>query len=76
MHSKIAAIVFLLLGVAFILFNRLVIAGINRLDKSVWNEERRRQFPGHGGNRYEPWMAVVLGAGWIACAVFFWLTSG
>ena len=75
MHSNFPAIVFLLLGVTFIAFNKLVIAGIHWLDRAIWNEERRRRFPGHGGNQYAPWMAVLLGASWIACAIFFWFTS-
>jgi len=74
-HSKLPAIIFLALGFAFIACNKLVIAGIHWLDKSIWNQERRRRFPGLGGDRYEPWMSVVLGAFWIACGIFFWFTS-
>jgi hypothetical protein len=75
MHSKIPAIVFLVLGVGFVAFSRQVIAGVHWLDKRIWTEERRRQFPGHGGRSYEPWMAVLLGASWIICAIFFWFIS-
>jgi hypothetical protein len=75
MHSKIPAIIFLVLGIIFIVFNKQIIVGIRWLDKTIWNEERRRRFPGHGGNNYAPWMAMLLGTSWIACAIFFWFTS-
>jgi hypothetical protein len=75
MHSKILAIVFLTLGIVLIAFNRQVIVGVRWLDKTIWNEERRRQFPGHGGRSYEPWMSVLFGASWLACAIFFWFAS-
>jgi hypothetical protein len=75
MHSKIPAIVFLVLGIIFIVFNKQIIVGIHWLDKTIWNEKRRKQFPGHGNNHYEPWMVVLLGASGIVCAIFFWFTS-
>jgi hypothetical protein len=75
MHSIIPAIFFLALGFGFIVFSRQVIAGVHWLDKKILTEERRRQFPGHGGITYEPWMAVLLGASWIGCAIFFWFIS-
>jgi hypothetical protein len=75
MHSKILAIVFLLLGLVFTIFSKQIIAGIHWLDKAIWNEQRRKQFPRHGNNNYAPWMAVLLGASWIICAIFFWFIS-
>jgi len=75
MDSKIPAIVFLVLGMIFIIFSRPILVGVQWLDKKIWNEERRKQFPGHGGNEYKPWMVMLLGISWIACAIFFWLTS-
>jgi hypothetical protein len=77
MNTKSPAIVFLVLGLAFIVFNRLILVGIQWLDKKTWNEEKRRRFPGHGGksSEYKLWMFVFLGISWIACAVFFWFTS-
>ncbi|HEY5042270.1 MAG TPA: hypothetical protein VIK53_09725 [Verrucomicrobiae bacterium] len=75
MDSKIPAIVFLVLGMIFIIFSRPILVGIQWLDKKIWNEVRRKQFPGYGGNEYKPWMVMLLGISWIACAIFFWLTS-
>jgi hypothetical protein len=77
MNSKIPAIVFLVLGITSIFFGKLILVVIQRLDKTIWNEERRKQFPGHGGKSSEckPWMVIVPGISWIACAVFFWFTS-
>jgi hypothetical protein len=77
MDTKIPAIVFLVLGVIFIVFSKLILVGIQWVDKKIWNEERRKQFPGHGGKSagYKPWMVMVLGVSWIACAIFFWFTS-
>ena len=75
MNAKIPAIIFLVLGVIIIAFNKLVLAGIQWLDKKIWNEKRRKQFPGHGGNEYKPWMVILLGASGVACAIFFWFTS-
>jgi hypothetical protein len=71
MHSKIPAIIFLVLGIIFISFSKQVIVGVRWLDKSIWTEDRRRRFPGHGGGSFEPWMSLLLGASWIACAIFF-----
>jgi len=75
MHSKIPAIIFLVLGIGFIAFSRQVIVGVHWPDRKIWTEEKRRQFPGHGGSGYQPWMAVILGVSWIVCAVFFWFIS-
>lgn len=74
MHSKAPAIIFLP-GVGLILFSRQITAGVGWLDGKIWTEKRRRRFPGHGGNSYKPWMAVMLGASWIVCAIFFWFTA-
>jgi len=76
MHSKIPAIVFLALGLSFIVFSKLAAAGICWLDKTIWNEERRKRFPGHGGIvKPTPGGIRVIGASWIACGIFFWFTS-
>lgn len=77
MDTKIPAIIFLVLGIIFIVFSKLILVGIQWLDKKIWNETRRKQFPGHGGKSsgYKPWMVAVLGVSWIACAIFFWFTS-
>jgi hypothetical protein len=77
MNTKTPAIVFLVVGITFILFRKAILAGIQRLDKTTWNKERRKQFPGHGGQSsdYKPWMVMVLGVSWIVCAIFFWFTS-
>jgi hypothetical protein len=77
MNTKTPAIVFLVLGIIFIAFSKQILVGIQWLDKVTWNEKRRKQFPGHGGQSsdYKPWGIMVLGASSIVCAIFFWLTS-
>jgi len=77
MNTKTSAIIFLVLGIIFIVFSRLILVGIQWLDQTIWNKERRKQFPGHGGksSKYKPWMVMVLGVSWIACAIFFWFMS-
>ena len=76
-NTKTPAIVFLILGIIFIMLSKRILRGIQWLDRTIWNEKRRKQFPGHGGrsSEYKPWMVVVLGVSWIACAIFFWFTS-
>jgi uncharacterized membrane protein YbaN (DUF454 family) len=75
MKANIPAIVFLALGTICIVFSKLVLGWIRWLDKTTWNKERRKQFPGHGGKskEYKPWMVIVLGFSWIVCAIVFWL---
>ncbi|MGA2801365.1 MAG: hypothetical protein ABSE97_03195 [Verrucomicrobiota bacterium] len=77
MNAKTPAIVFLVLGIIFIVFSKLILVGFKWLEKKIWNEERRKQFPAYGSKSrdYKPWMVVVLGVSWIACAIFFWFTS-
>jgi hypothetical protein len=75
MNTKIPAIIFLVLGILCVSFSKHITAGITRLDGKIWNEKRRNRFPGHGGTNYKPWMTALLGASWIACAIFFWFTS-
>jgi hypothetical protein len=75
MNSKIPSLIFLVLGILIIVFNKQVLVGVHWLDKTIWNEERRKRFPGHGGNNYSPWMIILLGASGIACGIFFWFTS-
>jgi hypothetical protein len=78
MNTKTPAIIFLVLGIIFIVFSKLISVGILWLDKKIWNEERRKKFPGHGGlksSECKPWMVMLLGVSWIACAIFFWFTS-
>jgi hypothetical protein len=76
MRSNIPAIIFLVLGIIFIVFSKLILLRIQWLDKTIWDEERRKQFPEYGGksSEYKPWMVMVLGVSWIACAIFFWFT--
>jgi hypothetical protein len=63
------------LGVIFIVFTNQVVIAIRWLDKTIWNEKRRRQFPGHGGNvNPTPFGVRLLGASWIVSAVVIWFT--
>ena len=76
MHSKIPAIIFLVLGASFIVFSKPVADGVRWLDKTIWNEERRKRYPGHGGNvNPTPKGAMIIGASWIVCGIIFWFTS-
>jgi hypothetical protein len=73
MSPKPFAIVVLVLSLIFIIFNRHVANCIRWLDRTIWNEERRRRFPGHGGNvDPKPWQIVVLGLSWIPVAILLW----
>ena len=77
MNAKTETIITLVLGIIFIVFSKQVLVGVQWLDKTTWTEERRKRFPGHGGKSsdYKPWMVMILGASWIGCAIFIWLTS-
>ncbi len=77
MDSKTPAIVFLILGILTIVFRGKAVLLVQWLDKKTWTEERRKQFPGHGGQSKDckPWHFIILGASWIGCAIIFWFTS-
>jgi hypothetical protein len=73
MSSKPFAVLVLALAVIFIVFNRQAADFIRWLDKTIWNEERRRKFPGYGGNvDPKPWHMIVLGVSWIPVAIILW----
>lgn len=72
MNTKLPAIIFFALGIIFIVFNKLILAGFQWMNNKIWNEKRRKQFPGFGGKEYRPLAVIVLGLSWIACAIFFW----
>ena len=75
MNTKTPAIVFLVLGIIFIVFSKPILVGFKWVEKKIWNEEKRKQFPAYESRDYKPWMFMVLGVSWIACAIFFWFTS-
>jgi hypothetical protein len=75
MDLKIAAVIFLALGSIFMSFSNQVAIGIRWINKSIWNEQRRKQFPGHGGTNITPGSVVLLGASWVFTAIIFWLAA-
>jgi len=60
MNTKIPSILVLVLGIIFIVFNKQVVVGIRWLDKTIWNEKRRKQFPGRGGNVNPTPLGVII----------------
>jgi hypothetical protein len=73
MSSKPFAVLALALALVFIVFNHQVAGFIRWLDKTIWNEERRRRFPGHGGNvDPKPWQVILLGLSCIPVALILW----
>ena len=77
MNTKTPAIAFLVLGIIFVVFSEHILVAMRWLDKKIWTEKRRTQFPGHGGTstNYKPWMVIVLGISWIVSAILIWLIS-
>ncbi len=66
---RAAAIVFLVLGLAFVLFNRQIAQLFRWLDRIIWDK--------HGspvGDAPRS-VAFVLGVAWIACALVLWFVS-
>jgi hypothetical protein len=75
MDAKIPTIVFGVFGVLIVIFNKQTCRLIQWLDKKIWNEERRKKFPGHGGNvNPTPSGVIILGLSWIISAVVIWFT--
>jgi hypothetical protein len=74
MTEKILTIMLFILGVIFLIFNKQSAAAIQWVDKTVWNEKRRCQFPRHGGIKVPRWGVMLLGVSWIISALVIWLT--
>jgi hypothetical protein len=75
MTEKILTIILFIFGLIFLIFNKQSAAAIRWVDKAVWNEKRRRLFPGHGGIKVPRWGVVLLGTSWIISALVIWFTS-
>jgi hypothetical protein len=77
MNTELPAVLFLILGIIFIVFNGPILKWIRWLDRRTWSNKKRKLFPGFGGESggYKPWMVVSLGLAWVGCAIVFWITS-
>jgi hypothetical protein len=77
MGLRLPAITFLVLGIVFLVFSRRVAAAFAWLDKAVRDDEARKRFPHLAPLSGSPRPAGVLlmGAGWIACAIILWFIS-
>jgi hypothetical protein len=75
MDAKVPAVAFLALGSIFMISSQQVADAIRWLDKTIWNEQRRKQFPGFGGKDIPRWGVVLLGASWVFSAIILWLVS-
>jgi hypothetical protein len=75
MDAKIPTVLLCVLGVLIVIFNKQTCRLIQWLDKKIWNEERRKEFPGHGGKvNPTPKGVIILGLSWIISAVVIWFT--
>lgn len=73
MDSRVPAIVFLILGIVFVLFSRQVTAVFRWLNEKCRDGEARNRYP-HFALVGDPprSAAFVLGISWIVCAVIPW----
>jgi len=65
-HLEVPGVIFIILGVAFIVFRRRISAGINALSARIWGSEHAKRVQGFNPKvRMTPSMSAVLGIAWI-----------
>jgi hypothetical protein len=76
MNYRVPAILFLVIGLAFVCFNRRVTTLFRWFDKIVWDREARKRFPNIAPIGDPPRsIALFLGVSFMGCAIVLWFLS-
>ncbi|MEI8140859.1 MAG: hypothetical protein WCI03_13455 [bacterium] len=69
-HLEVPGAIFIVMGVAFIVFRGMIANWFNALSKRIWNSEKAKQLQGANfGVEMKPSMAVALGVAWILSGI-------
>ena len=69
-HLEIPGVIFIILGLAFVVFRRSISSGFNVLSEWIWTSESAKRVQGFNPKVImKPSMSVALGIAWILSGV-------